>query len=91
MQEESLPADAARPTSRSDVDPLVWGIWAGGALSTVVVLTLLVSNRFTGRGLLLVFAVPLVVLAVVVVARRLRPDRRDAADPVADERSGGGD
>ena len=91
MFEEPLPADAARPPARSDVEPLVWGIWAGGALSVVVVLTLLVSSRFTGRGLLLVFAVPLLVLVVVGVARRLRPDRRAGADTGAGERSGGGD
>ena len=91
MHEEPRLVDAARPPAPSDVDPLVWGIWGGGALSVVVVLTLLVSNRFTGRGLLLVFAVPLLVLAVVVVARRLRPDRRVGADPVAGEPPGGGD
>jgi hypothetical protein len=76
----------------SDVDPLVWGVWGGGALSVVVVLTLLVSDRFATRGLLLVFAVPLVVLAVAGVARRLRPGaHRAGRHPVAGEPPGSGD
>jgi hypothetical protein len=83
-------AEAPRPAG-SDVDPLVWGIWGGGVLSVVVVLTLLVTNRFSSRGLLLVFAVPLLVLAVVGVARRLRPDRRAGAHPVAGDPLAGGD
>ena len=80
-----------RAPAGSDVDPLVWGVWAGCALGAVVALTLLVSDRFTGRGLLLVFAVPMLVLAVVGGARRLRPGPRGAADPVADEPPEGGD
>jgi len=83
-------AEAPRPAG-SDVDPLVWGIWGGGSLSVVVVLTLLVTDRFTSRGLLLVFAVPLLVLAVAGVARRLRLDRRTGARTVAGEPLAGGD
>ena len=71
----------------SDVEPLVWGVLGGGAVAVVTAVTLLVSGQFTGRGLLLVFAVPLVALVVVAVARRLRA----AADPGAGEPPGGGD
>jgi len=59
-----------RQQSPSDVEPLVWGVLGGGALAVVTVLTLLVSSHFTGRGLLLVFAVPLVMLVGAGVGRR---------------------
>ena len=75
-----------------DVQPLVWGVICGGALAAVTVLTLLVTAHFTGRGLLLVFAVPFVMLGVVGIALALRRDAaRQPADPGAGEQPGGGD
>jgi hypothetical protein len=89
MAERFPDVDGGRRPAGSDVDPLVWSIWAGGVLSVVVVLTLLITSRFNARGLVWVFAVPLVVLAVAALARLLRPGAR--AGPVAGEPPGGGD
>jgi hypothetical protein len=92
MTEGQQPLGVARRRPPADVDPLVWGVLGGGALAAVIVLTLLVSDSFSGRGLLLVFAVPLLVLGVAGVARRLRPGaRRARRDPGAGGLPGGGD